>query len=418
MDLAPRKRSLARTCISCWWGQSSHGAGRTARAARLLQPRLEAASALAERPRPRSGRRLDLQSRRALRRLRGSDQRRRRPARLLLASSITCRPTRSARTSTRTSIATPRAICSACRPGLDSLVVGEPQILGQIKEAYGVAAAAQTRRAAAQQAVSLGVRRRQARAIGNGARRRRGLGQLRGRQPREEDLRQSGGPPRARRRRRRDGQADGGAPQGAGRRRDRHHQPHAGARAGAGRRSRRRVAPWDALPQALARVRHRDHRHGLAAPDSVEGADRRRPCRPAARGRCFSSTSRCRATSIRAPRRSSRCSSTTSTTCRRSCARTSRSAAPRSVAPNRSSRKRCRSSRRWQRVARGGADHRGAAPAIRNDPPAGARTARAEAGAACRPRRARVSTRSRACIVEKLLLHPTEQLKNARRPNS
>ena len=93
------------------------------------------------------------------------------------------------RTSTTSPISTPRAICFASRPGLDSLVVGEPQILGQVKEAHTVAGEVADRRTGAQPALPLVVRRRQARAHGNRPRVGRGVGQLRRRRAGAEDLR-------------------------------------------------------------------------------------------------------------------------------------------------------------------------------------------------------------------------------------
>ena len=103
--------------------------------------------------------------------------------------------------------------------GLDSMVVGEPQILGQVKDAFSVAVSAQTRPAPLLNklfhwAFAVGKRVRSETGAGRG----RGLGQLRRRQPGAEDLRQPRRPPRARRRRRRNGQADRAAPQGAGHR--------------------------------------------------------------------------------------------------------------------------------------------------------------------------------------------------------
>jgi glutamyl-tRNA reductase len=72
--------------------------------------------------------------------------------------------------------------------GLDSLVVGEPQILGQVKSAYTVASDLQLT-GPLEPAVPLVVRRREARALRDGAGRRRGLGQLRGDRAGQEDLR-------------------------------------------------------------------------------------------------------------------------------------------------------------------------------------------------------------------------------------
>ena len=75
--------------------------------------------------------------------------------------------------------------------GLDSLVMGEPQILGQVKEAFGVAIADGLYGPAPEQAVSFCVCGRQAGAHGDRARRGRGLGQLRRGRACAKDLRQS-----------------------------------------------------------------------------------------------------------------------------------------------------------------------------------------------------------------------------------
>ncbi len=170
--------------------------------------------------------------------------------------------------------------------GLDSLVVGEPQILGQVKDAFQAAAERRCTGPLLEQAVPLVVRRRQARAHRDGARRGRGLGQLRGGGAGAQDLRPARRPPRAGRRRRRDQHADGAAP--ARRRVSARSSSPAGRR----RTPRRwpatvggRAVPWDRPGARPRRRRHRHHRDRLAAADhharAGRSGDRPAPARSA-----------------------------------------------------------------------------------------------------------------------------------------
>ena len=109
------------------------------------------------------------------------------------------------------------------------------------------------------------------------------------------------------------------------------------------------AAPWDDMDEALGASDIVITATGAASPiltkARVEAVMRGRRT-----GRSSSSTSRCRATSKPPPANSSRCSSTTSTTCRRPCGRTSRAARARSSAPRRSSAR--SSSGSWRGCAR------------------------------------------------------------------
>ncbi len=123
--------------------------------------------------------------------------------------------------------------------GLDSLVVGEPQILGQVKEAYGVASTVQATGPLLNKlfhwAFAVGKRVRSETALAEGAvsvsfaavsLAKKIFGNL-------------AGAAGACRRHRRNGKAHGDPPQGAGHWRARDHQPDAESRAGARRRGRR-----------------------------------------------------------------------------------------------------------------------------------------------------------------------------------
>ena len=170
------------------------------------------------------------------------------------------------------------------------------------------------------------------------------------------------------------------------------------------------AVPWAALDRALGRRGHRRHRDRRDRAGADPRTRRRGRCGRGATGRSSSSTSPCRATSRPRSAISSRCSSTTSTTCRRSSRRTSRAGRRSSTGPKRSSPRRWRGSRRGcSRATSSRRSSRCASGSRRSASRSSCGSSRS--WRACRPRHGRASTRSRRLIVEKLLLTPTEQLK-------
>ena len=190
--------------------------------------------------------------------------------------------------------------------GLDSLVVGEPQILGQVKAAYATASDAQFTGALTNRlfhsAFAVGKRVRTETGLGEGAvsvsyaaiaLARKIFGDLKGRSVL---ILGAGEMAQAHRRRtcRRRTSGRSRSPAARWRSRARRWPRSCGGRA---------VAVGGARRRRSARSRHRHHRHrrGGAGPDAR--AHRRGRCGRGAAGRCSSSTSRCRATSKPARRR-------------------------------------------------------------------------------------------------------------------
>ena len=237
----------------------------------------------------RGGRALDLQPHRALPRRRRPGRGRERRARRARAARRHPPDRAASRASTRCATATPRATSTASTSGLESMVVGEAEVQGQVKRAYEAALAAQHDRAADQQALPRRAGDRQAR-----AHRDRDLRRPRAASPRSRstlardalgDLARA---PRADHRRRRDRRADRA---GAARRRA------CATMFVANRRRERAIAlaqrfggdtvAFDALPERARARRHRRRLDLLAAPDrSAPRSSALVMPRRAAGGRC------------------------------------------------------------------------------------------------------------------------------------
>ena len=202
--------------------------------------------------------------------------------------------------------------------GLDSLVVGEPQILGQVKAAYAAASDLQFTGAAHSTGCStrrsrVGKRVRSETGLGEGAvsvsyaaiaLAKKIFGDLTGL-----NVLILGAGEMAK--------LTGVHLQGAAGPADHDRQPHARDGRSAGARSST-AGPCRGrdLDRRARRRRHRRHRDRRDRAGADARAASRRRCGRGAAGRCSSSTSRCRATSSRRSAISTRCSSTTSTTCR------------------------------------------------------------------------------------------------------
>ena len=197
-------------------------------------------------------------------------------------------------TATRTRVWTRCAHLFQVASGLDSMVLGEPQILGQVKARVLYLLA----RGGGHDGPLLNKLIHSASPSASGsegrpALRRRRLDRFAAVSS-PEDLGELKRRPRAGRRRRQNGQAGGGAPAGAGRRRrDRRRRPNSSAR---------KLAELRRRGRGLGRRRRSSRRTSWSRGRAAAQPSARRPTAghvlEAGRGRSFSSTSRCRATWI------------------------------------------------------------------------------------------------------------------------
>ena len=182
---------------------------------------------------------------------------------------------------------------------LDSMVVGEPQILGQVKEAFAVARAAGTVGGQLEHLLQSAFAAAKTRPHRNRNRLELRLHRIGRRRSGAQDLRLAQGPHGLPGRRGQNERAGRAAPGAAGRRRHPGHQPHRGARAPHGRGvSRPRHSRSSSSMRPPARPTSSSAPPARRIPSSAASTGRP-SCIAAATGPCSSSISPCRATSIR-----------------------------------------------------------------------------------------------------------------------
>ncbi len=237
----------------------------------------------------------------------GGDRWRARPTAMPICNGWLSAPalrlrSRSPIASTFTSIATRDAVGHVFRvaSSLDSMVVGEPQILGQVKEAYATARAVGAVNSQLDALLTRALCRRQAGAQRNRDRHVGGVGRFGRRRAGQEDLRQ----PRRQERLSWSARARCASWRRAICSRTARRKIYVGNRTyeravGAGREVQRRGHPLRPALRNRSPRRHRHQLHRRAPRHLPQGARRTVPARAARTVPCSSSTSPCRATSIR-----------------------------------------------------------------------------------------------------------------------